>query len=139
MDIPNILRFMHPDAIWSVGEDYDSLRWPEQVVNKPTLEEITEAETGYNEKIIFNSFKISVQSLIEKVAEYKQYQSALHCTSYATSTNIQWKAEAQVFIAWRDAVWNYLYAQLVLIMNKTRPIPTVAQLNAELPVIQWPI
>ncbi|MCW1404329.1 hypothetical protein OKA06_19255 [Novosphingobium sp. MW5] len=37
------------------------------------------------------------------------YNDAAACAGYRTSTVAPWAAEAQAFIAWRDAVWLAMY------------------------------
>ena len=42
---------------------------------------------------------------IDAQARALQYNSAAHLAGYATSTVAEWAAEAQAFVAWRDACW----------------------------------
>ncbi|MCG2606672.1 MAG: hypothetical protein KBO60_26830, partial [Achromobacter sp.] len=67
----------------------------------------------------------------------RDYNSAAHIAGYATSTVAEWQAEAQTFVAWRDAVWLAAYAILADCEAGTRPVPDAAALIAELPVIDW--
>lgn len=71
-------------------------------------------------------------------AQARGYDSEDRLVGYASSTNVTWQQEALIFIAWRDAVWAYAYAELALVQSGARPQPTVAELVAELPAIQWP-
>lgn len=50
----------------------------------------------------------------------------------------QWAAEAAVFVAWRDAVWLYAYAEMDKVLTGQRPQPSIDDLIAELPAIEWP-
>lgn len=47
----------------------------------------------------------AIDARIEGQARALGYNSAAHLAGYATSTVPDWQAEAQAFIAWRDAVW----------------------------------
>jgi len=80
----------------------------------------------------------AIDAHIERVAQEKAYSGAVGLASYVGSTVPQWQAEAQVFVAWRDAVWSYAYAQFALVQSGQRTAPTIDELIAELPVIAWP-
>lgn len=80
----------------------------------------------------------SVQYVIDKTAQSKSYADAVSCASYSTSSNTQWKAEAECFIVWRDSVWNYLYQLLATLEGNQDPIPSVQEILDSLPVIVWP-
>ena len=104
MDIPKILKFLYPNAIWSIGEDYESLKWPEQSDPKPSWQQLIDAEPAYLIQATIKEFGLNIQALIDSVAMQKQYETALHCASYAASTVDAWNIEAKHFIAWRDSV-----------------------------------
>lgn len=42
------------------------------------------------------------------------------------------------FVAWRDAVWTYAYAELDKVLAAEREQPSVEAFIGELPVIAWP-
>lgn len=75
---------------------------------------------------------------IETVAQERGYSSAVACASYVNSTIPAWAAEAAEFLAWRDRVWVFVYAQMALAQSGQRQQPSVAALVAELPVMTWP-
>jgi hypothetical protein len=83
-------------------------------------------------------FQAAIQGVLDATARTRHYDGILSACSYATSTNATFLAEAQACVAWRDAVWAYGYAQLALVTAGARPLPTVAELLAELPAIAWP-
>ena len=87
---------------------------------------------------IIAEFSSGLQEFIESVVAQRQYTSALYCASYVTSTNDQWRAEADTFIAWRDTVWNYCYTELAKFESGERPLIPVDEFLTELPVISWP-
>lgn len=93
---------------------------------EPTLEEIIER------------YQWAIEGHVNAVAQERQYSGAVSCASYVNSTNGQWAAEAAAFIAWRDAVYIYAFAELDKVQNGTREQPTIEAFIAELPDIDWP-
>jgi hypothetical protein len=83
-------------------------------------------------------YYIAIQKHIDSVAQQKNYANALSIASYVTSTNSVWKGEAEAFIAWRDAVWQYAYQELAKVQGGQRQQPTVEGFVTELPLIVWP-
>lgn len=125
------------------GQGIIIVSWSVPNVTQPTHAEVMAMETPemafqYAYNAFLTAYLAQLATLIDSVAQQKDFDSAISCLSYLSSTNGVWKLESETFNAWRDAVWTYLYAQQVLILNKTRAIPTIEQLNAELPVIVWP-
>jgi hypothetical protein len=91
-------------------------------------------------EIYLTSIDASNQSqlVIDSTARSKGYGDGVSCASYATSTNVLWKNESIAFIAWRDSVWDYLYALLARISGGSDPIPSVQQIIDGIPPIIWP-
>ena len=48
------------------------------------------------------------------------------------------QAEAVAFGQWRANVWAYGYAELDKVIAGTRPVPTIAEIIAELPALVLP-
>jgi len=84
------------------------------------------------------AFRIAIQSLLDVTAQTRHYDSGTTISTYVNSTNPVWAAEAQAFVAWRDAVWAYAYAELEKVEGELRPIPAIEDFLAELPAISWP-
>lgn len=82
-------------------------------------------------------FQRAIDTHIDATAAEKSYASGVSCASYAASTNPQWTSEAETFIAWRDSVWAYAYAELDKVLTGKREVPSVADLIEELPAIRW--
>ncbi|WP_319568273.1 hypothetical protein [Cohaesibacter marisflavi] len=80
----------------------------------------------------------AIQAMLDDAAKVRLYDSAATMSTYVSSTNEQWAAEAAAMVAWRDAVWLYAYAQLDLVQSGQRTQPTVDELLAELPTPTWP-
>lgn len=85
-----------------------------------------------------DAYRAAIQSLVDQTAQSRKYDSGNSLASYAASTNQEWSAEAQAFIAWRDQVWAYAYAELDRVQSGAREQPTVEQLLGELEPIEWP-
>ena len=83
-------------------------------------------------------FSSGLSEYMDAVAAQKQYGSTLLCASYTTSTNEQWKAEADTFIAWRDNVLAYSYTELAKFQSGEREAVSFEEFITELPVISWP-
>ena len=77
----------------------------------------------------------TVQAYLDAECQKLGYDNGFACASYATSTVPKFRAEAQAYIAWRDAVWSYCYAQLDLYNAGKRDIPT--DIISELPPLDW--
>lgn len=83
-------------------------------------------------------YRLEIQSMIDNKASERQYDSGATLASYVNSTIEQWAAEAQAFVAWRDAVWLYALAELDKVQKGERDQPSVEAFLAELPAFEWP-
>ena len=83
-------------------------------------------------------YKAAIIAMLDAAAQQRRYDDAVSISTYVSSTNQQWAAEASAFIAWRDAVWAYAYVELEKVMGGQRPQPTVAEFLNELPALIWP-
>lgn len=83
-------------------------------------------------------YATAIQSHIDQVAASRGYHDGIHLASYVASTVPQWAAEAAAFVAWRDAVWAYVYAQHAAVQAEEREQPSMAGLVIELTHMQWP-
>lgn len=83
-------------------------------------------------------YRRAIQSLIDTKANGLQYDSGATLASYVNSTIEQWAAEAQAFVAWRDAVWLYALAELDKVKKAERDQPSVEVFLAELPTFELP-
>lgn len=82
----------------------------------------------------------AIQQHIDAVAraEPRDFDSGFAAATYVTSTNPKYAADAQAFVAWRDAVWTYAYGELARVQSADREQPTIEALIAELPAMVWP-
>jgi hypothetical protein len=105
----------------------------------PSIDDILSINDHKVNAIKFESIGTPLlNSYINEVAQEKKYDSALSCSSYISSNNPKWKAEAIAFVSWRDAVFDYTLEQFNLISLGLRLIPTFEEFKLELPVINWP-
>lgn len=84
-----------------------------------------------------SDYVAAIEDHIDATAKAKSYGGAVSLASYVNSTVPQWAAEAATFVAWRDNVWVYAYAEMGKVQAGTRSQPSVVELIAELPPIQW--
>lgn len=118
----NWLALAKPNDLIAVGITREVVPDPEPEPQAPTQDD----------------YKNAVQAHLDDFARAHNYTDGVSLATYATSLIPQWKAEAEAFIAWRDAVWAHAFNELYAVLNGDRPQPTVAELLAELPTITWP-
>ena len=83
---------------------------------------------------IIQSFKDAIQNTLDDEAKIKGYDNIVSACSYAGYPNV-FQAEAVAFGQWRANVWAYGYAELDKVIAGTRPVPTIAEIIAELPAL----
>jgi hypothetical protein len=83
-------------------------------------------------------FVAKVQSRLDAFARTRSYDGILSACTYATSMNPKFAAEGQYCVQARDATWAKCYEILSAVQSGQRPVPTWEELEAELPMLQWP-
>lgn len=86
-------------------------------------------------------YRAAIRAHVDATAQARLYDNAVSCASYLNSTNPVWAAEAQAFVAWRDAVWAYVFAELAKVENGQRPQPAIEEFVGELTAavpMEWP-
>lgn len=102
--------------------------------NIKTAEQLAEeAQTA-----TINRLTSAVQSHLDQTARERNYDGIMSLCTYATSQNAKFAAEGQAGVVWRDAVWAKFYQVMDEALTGSRPVPTEAELIAELPVFAWP-
>jgi len=86
---------------------------------------------------VIQSFKDAIQKTLDDEAKIKGYDDIVSACSYAGYPNV-FQAEAVAFGQWRANVWAYGYAELDKVIAGTRPVPTIAEILAELPGLVLP-
>lgn len=86
---------------------------------------------------IIRGYEDAVQAHLDATAQSRDYDNTYTCLSYLSSTDEIWNRESHAFNAWRDQVWRKCHEVLGAVMAGTIAPPTVAELVAMLPVIDW--
>lgn len=84
-------------------------------------------------------YQRAIEAHVEATARARGYKSDVSCASHTASTNPLWKAEAEAFVAWRDAVWTAVFATFAAVQAGEVLAPTVEALVEGLPSIEWPV
>lgn len=82
-------------------------------------------------------YEDAVQAHLDSTAQSRDYDNTYTCLSYLNSTDEIWKREANAFNAWRDSVWRKCHEILNAFIAGQIEQPTVADVIAQLPVIDW--
>jgi len=93
---------------------------------KPTQEEVVQSYISH------------MQKRLDDFARTRGYDGVLSCCTYATSTVAKFKAEGQYMVDARDQTWSAGYQILAQVESGARTIPSLDELDAELPVLSWP-
>lgn len=83
-------------------------------------------------------YTAGMQKHLDDFARTRNYDGILNAATYATSTVPKFAAEGQYAVEARDATWAKCYEILAAVEDGTRPMPTLEELIAELPVLTWP-
>ncbi|WP_210258903.1 hypothetical protein [Rhizobium sp. WYCCWR 11152] len=83
-------------------------------------------------------YQVAIQAVVDETARSKEFNDGVTLASYVASTVGSWAAQAQAFVAWRDAVWSHCYSELAKVQSGVREQPTVDAFLHELPEIVWP-
>lgn len=98
--------------------------------------EIVANEAPKPEEILLG-YENAVQKHLDTTAQSKGYDNTYTCLSYLSSTNATWYRESHAFNAWRDEVWQTCHTILDAFIAGKIPQPTIEELIAQLPVIDW--
>lgn len=98
----------------------------------------TTVRISVNPEDVIETFRQAIQSHVDEQATTRRYDGGNSLAGYVNSTNAQWAEEATAFVAWRDAVWAYAYAEMDRVLNGDREQPTIDELLEELPEMEWP-
>jgi hypothetical protein len=78
-----------------------------------------------------------VQDRLDAFARERGYDGILSATTYATDTHPPFALEGARCVQLRGATWSACYAILGAVQAGQRPMPTVAEVEAELPALTW--
>lgn len=103
------------------------------------FEEVTEIwPPKQTQKQIIDGYIFHIQKRLDDFARTRGYDGVLSCCTYATSTVAKFKAEGQYMVDARDQTWSAGYQILADVESGARPVPTLEELDAELPALAWP-
>lgn len=133
--------------IWSDWDIYPFI-YPEIPINHRMTNTLIEIESGYTyavemlsaEELMLQTREQiiqAVQSKLDRTAQSRNYDNILSLCSYANSTDQIFASEGQAGVAWRDACWRTCYEIVTAVQNGERSLPTVSEVLAELPKINW--
>lgn len=74
-------------------------------------ETLSETEPVPTVASIVQRFTPELQAYMDGVAQQNGYDSVVSCVSYKDSGVAQWAQDAMHMVAWRDAIWQWGYAQ----------------------------
>jgi len=80
----------------------------------------------------------AVQRMLDAAAQARSYDGILSMVSYAGDMHQQFGPEGTAAKAWRTARWSQCYTILAAVRSGARPMPTVAELLAEMPALALP-
>ena len=87
---------------------------------------------------IVTAVQQAVQQRLDDFARTRAYDGILSACTYATSAVPKFASEGQYAVQARDATWATCYAIMADVQQGQRPMPTIEQVLAELPVLEWP-
>lgn len=87
---------------------------------------------------IIASVQDAVQMRLDDFARTRHYDGILSAATYATSLVPKFAAEGQYAVQARDASWAACYQIMADVQQGLRPMPTIEQVLAELPALEWP-
>lgn len=139
---PNMVESWH--IIFSQDMEGGPLRiskWDVPNVPEPTIEELEAEIPQYQRQFDVETFKKDIDrkvlALLNSTAQGRGYSDSQSIVGYVSSSNTQWQAEAQAFVAWRDQVWEHVYIEYMAI-DAGGSIPNEDEFMVSLPQIVWP-
>lgn len=79
-----------------------------------------------------------VTKKLNEFARTKRYEDIVSLTSFANSTNITYKQEAERGIYLRDTTWDNFYLYLAEVQSGTTTVPkSLAEIEARIPDLTW--
>ena len=150
MTIVDVINIVYPNQIslgnvtlgCADGVNIFITSWNVPNESEPTVQSLLDMIPSLQHQFDLDYFKsvgnVQLMQYLNVVANEREYDTAISCTSYSSSTILQWKSEADVFISWRDSVFAYTIEQIALMESGQRSIPTFEEFKTELPVIVWP-
>lgn len=107
--------------------------------DKPQPEPVVIKTLTVEEKIA--GFEQAIQNRLDDFARSggRFYDNMISACTYATSTDPVYRVEGQYCVQARDETWATAYQVMNDVIAGRRPEPTWEELEAELPVLEWPV
>lgn len=142
MRISDVLEYMRVEAVIRGGAEYtpdlnlDSLD-ADWITSKPSNEDFHAAALLVNKNIILRDYSKALQSLIDKKAQERNYADGYSLATYVSSSVASWKQEADTFVAWRDACWQYAIDVQNQVESGQLETPSVGDFINGVPSFSW--
>lgn len=150
MNIVDLCKILYPNMVEQDLIQFGQDEYSGPIVIKywavPNTQQPTEAELEaqipqyqrqFDVKTFKNDIDSKVSALLNSTAQSRGYSDSQSIVGYVSSSNTQWQAEAQAFVAWRDQVWEHVYIEYMTI-DAGGSIPNEDEFMATLPQIVWP-
>lgn len=105
---------------------------------QPTMDEINAMAPMIQASMLETMAVSAVQNRLDDFAKTRGYDNILSACTYATSAVPNFKAEGQYCVNMRDAYWAKCYEILGAVQQGLRTLPSLEEVIAELPPLQWP-
>ena len=121
---------------------WDAVVWTDTRRSKPTWAELVAAAPDPLEeaqKALQKTFTDAIQAYVDDFARTRGYDDIGSCIGkYSNSHSAKFKAEAD-YCSWAlTETWLVGYAILDAVLAGERPMPTIEEVLAELPALEWP-
>ena len=88
---------------------------------------------------VITAVQVAVQQRLDDFARTRNYDGILSAATYATSAVPKFAAEGQYAVQARDATWAACYTIMADVQAGMRAMPSVDDVLAELPALEWPL
>ena len=150
MNIVDVCKIKYPNQVElgniQFGQDSQDSpivikHWAVPNITQPTEAELEAEIPQYQRQFDVETFKFDidrkVNDLLLATAQSRGYSNVNSIISYVASSNVEWKAEADAFVAWRDQLWEHVYIEYMAI-DAGGEIPNEDEFVLSLPKIVWP-
>ena len=83
-------------------------------------------------------FTDAIQARLDAFAKTRNWDNVYTCVARINSKNPQYKLEAEYMLEAMDDTWDAAIAVLNAVLADERPMPTLEDVFAELPILAWP-
>ena len=125
-------------AIRKDKQGWRSVGGPEDVGDDEFYSETTPPPPPPSPQEIIAQYTTAVQLRLDTFFQSRGYDGILSAATYAASSVLKFQVEGQYAVEARDATWAKCYEILAAVEGGTSPMPTEAELLAELPALGWP-